>query len=514
MAKDLQIQLYETLRNLLNSYSREPEEVLVLEAIANGMDANANKINIQIIKENEEDFIVFHNNGSPMRKVDFENYHTVSSSFKVKGEGIGFAGVGAKIFLGSKFETEIITITGKNEKTVLISRMYRDGKNIKYETNLEETIPESIQKIINNANLEHIPGTSYQVKLTVKGYTYLKQEITRIVQFWFNYAIISNLLQITVDGIMVEPIKSPTVTFKKTIAYKGQRINCYFYICKEVIPEEQRHIVYSVFGKRIKNESVDFSFQIVEDKSKKVSCEVDVSLLAKYLTTSKEDFHKKAEVNIVKTKIKEAFQKFLKENNLIKSNNNVEDTKEIDNDITKRLSMALQNNDLRFLNPFSKSTVQLLPISNVEGEIKISDSESNERENQISSYNNNDKLPKSSNNGSSKIGVDEEKNSIKDDKGEKTGTNKEYHSKEIPIIDVDFPNDEREGWIDFDNKAIIYNHGHKFAKSFEKNKDLRNYNLLRVIISKIIINKNDYIQMDAIKTFGYFNKLLQESWKK
>src|SRR5688500_10317180 len=180
MPKDLQFKHYETLHNLLKMYSREPEEVLVIEAVANGMDAKANRIDIKLTKDKEEYFIAFHNHGLPMTQEDFENYHTVSSSFKVKGEGIGFAGVGAKIFLGVEYETEIITITGKNEKSLLVSRMYRNNKNIKYETNLEEPIPESLHKIIQNANVKHTYGTTYQVRLTAKGYTYLKQNIIEI----------------------------------------------------------------------------------------------------------------------------------------------------------------------------------------------------------------------------------------------------------------------------------------------------------------------------------------------
>ena len=322
MAKDLPFKHYETLHNLLKMYSREPEEVLVSEAVANGMDAKAKEIHIKLTKDKEDYFIAFHNNGLPMDKDDFENYHTVSYSLKVKGECIGFAGVGAKIFLGVENETEIITITGKNEKSLLVSRMYRNGKNIEYETNLEEPIPKSLHEIISNATVNHTYGTTYQVKLTAKGYRYLKEEIKRILQFWFDYGIISNMLQITVDGTIVEPTKLYTEKFKKSVTYKGQKINCLFYISKEVIPEERRHIVYSVFGKRIKNEIGDFSYQIVEDMSKKVSCDADVSLLAEYLTTNKEDFHKNPQVNNVKIRIKEAFQKFLKENNLIKSTNN------------------------------------------------------------------------------------------------------------------------------------------------------------------------------------------------
>ena len=38
MGKDLLFKHYETLHNLLEMYSREPEEVLVIETVANGMD--------------------------------------------------------------------------------------------------------------------------------------------------------------------------------------------------------------------------------------------------------------------------------------------------------------------------------------------------------------------------------------------------------------------------------------------------------------------------------------------
>ena len=86
MAKDLQFRHYETLYNLLKMYSREPEEVLVLEAVANGMDAKAKRIDIKLTKDKEEYFIAFHNNGLPMSKEDFENYHTVSRSSLLIGK--------------------------------------------------------------------------------------------------------------------------------------------------------------------------------------------------------------------------------------------------------------------------------------------------------------------------------------------------------------------------------------------------------------------------------------------
>jgi len=292
MVKDLKFDHYQTLKNLLNIYNYPPEEVLVLEAVANGMDAKAKRIDLKLSKNNDKYFITFHNDGIPMSNEEYEKYHTVSSSTKIKGQGIGFAGVGAKIFLGSENETEIITITGKNEKSALVSRMYNYRKEVKYESSLEEPVPKSIINIIKNSTFKHNYGTSYSVNLNSKQYSYLKQKIIKILQFWFNPAMISNRLHLTVDGILVkseEPLGDKTT---KIISYKNQKIICDFWICKEEVPEEKRHIIYSVFGKRIKNESVDFSYQIIEDKSKKVTCEADVSLLAEYLSTNKENFHK------------------------------------------------------------------------------------------------------------------------------------------------------------------------------------------------------------------------------
>ena len=52
------------------------------------------------------------------------NDHIVSFSTKRKGDGIGFAGVGAKLFIQSKQGGQIITITGKGEKDFMASKMH------------------------------------------------------------------------------------------------------------------------------------------------------------------------------------------------------------------------------------------------------------------------------------------------------------------------------------------------------------------------------------------------------
>ena len=93
MAKPLSIKTLQTLRNLLVMYGScdTNEEILVLEAIANGIDAKAKKIEISFNSSDSGYYISFLNNDPPMDKKSFENYHIISSSTKSKGDGIGFA---------------------------------------------------------------------------------------------------------------------------------------------------------------------------------------------------------------------------------------------------------------------------------------------------------------------------------------------------------------------------------------------------------------------------------------
>jgi hypothetical protein len=237
--------------------------------------------------------------------------------------------------------------------------------------------------------------------------------------------------------------------------------------------------------------------------NKQVFCETDVSILAEFLKPNKEEFEKNPYTNIVKGKIKKAFFEFLKENGLIQPANNIENSKVNFNGLSRRLDIALQRKELRFLNPFSKSTLHTILIPNNEGKITITENESLHSVNEIQDNVDNDC-------GTPTVGHEETIEFAKDDKGDKTGEYKERKSDGIQIVSMDFPNDPREGWIDFDNKAIVFNIGHNFTKHFENNKKSYDYNLTRVIISVIIKNKNDQEPMDALKTFEYFEKLLHE----
>jgi hypothetical protein len=73
-----------------------------------------------------------------MTKEQFINYHTVSFSQKQKEEGIGFVGVGAKIYSASRDGSEILIVTGTGTNNILASKMYWIGKRIEYDSSVTD----------------------------------------------------------------------------------------------------------------------------------------------------------------------------------------------------------------------------------------------------------------------------------------------------------------------------------------------------------------------------------------
>jgi|APSaa5957512535_1039671.scaffolds.fasta_scaffold14093_3 hypothetical protein len=502
MAEPLSIKILETLKNLLDMYEYPNEEVLVLEAVANGIDAKAKKIEINFESNDSGHYVTFLNNGPPMNKADFENYHTISSSTKTKGEGIGFAGVGAKIFLAAWEQAEILTISGRDNK-VLVSKMFRRRDNVEYDSSLNG-IP--ITQLLGNKRLNHKYGTSYRVKVSARGFEWLKNNIDDKLQFWFNYALLSKTLELTVNGKIVKPWQPPGEKIFKKISHKKQVIPCYIWISEKDIPEDERHIVYSVFGKRIKNESVDWANQIKGENSQRVSCMADVSILAQQLVANKENFKKSIYTNSIRSIVKKAFFDELESRGLIFKHEDVSaKTNVVVNELTKRLDKILQNPDLKFLNPFSNPKIHYVTLRDEDGNITIKEVEGQQS---VAGTNTGDGFD------SSGISSGDEQGSgfFEDDKGEESGINKTRKSRGISIIPEDFPDDPREGWLDMGNRAVVYNTGHPFSKSVENNPSLYDFNLTRVVISSLIKAKNDQTEMDAITTFNYFEKILHDVW--
>ena len=489
-------------------YEYRNEEVLVLEAIANGIDAKARKIDTKFDVIGADHYVTFHNDGPPMNKGDFDNYHTISSSTKTKGEGIGFAGVGAKIFLAAWSKAEIITITGKDDK-ILASRMFREKNNVVY---ISSAQGDRLENIVGNRRRRHRNGTSYQVKLTKEGYNWLEDNIKEKLQFWFNYALTSNKLELTVNGKRIEPWMPAGDKYKKILKYKNRNIPYYMWISRDDIPEERRHIVFSVFGKRIKNETVDFAYQIKGDNSNKVFCMADVSLLAEHLVANKENFKKNYFTNSVRSAIKMAFYKELAEKGYIAKQASGSQTNVIVNNLTRKLDKALQTPDLKFLNPFSNPRVRYVPVTDDEGKVTMKEVEGKQKVNDGSKSNGDGEKDGNDGKRNATAGEDSGTSPYEDGAGTTRGKTVQRKSKGVSIIVESYPHDQREGWLDMNNRGVVYNSGHPFAKSIHKNISLFDYNVVRVVIASLIKSKNEQAEMDAKTALEYFERILHQVW--
>jgi len=83
------------IRDLAEMYPFEVPEVVLIELIANALDAGATRISIAFDPGTK--VLVVQDNGEGMDAQQFDEYHDFAVGLKTRGDGIGFAGVGAKI---------------------------------------------------------------------------------------------------------------------------------------------------------------------------------------------------------------------------------------------------------------------------------------------------------------------------------------------------------------------------------------------------------------------------------
>ena len=94
------------LDDLASSYTYALDEAVLVELIANSLDAKA--ANIRINLDPNKSTLTVQDDGAGMTQDEFERYHDLAESAKVRGSGIGFARLGAKLAhqVGKRVVTE------------------------------------------------------------------------------------------------------------------------------------------------------------------------------------------------------------------------------------------------------------------------------------------------------------------------------------------------------------------------------------------------------------------------
>jgi len=282
------------IQNLAGMYTYGIREIVLVETIANALDAKAERINIFFNKN--ENTLAIQDNGKGMDEKTFTKYHDFSVSLKSRGTGIGFAGLGSKIAFNSA--QKVITETR--------SSSYEGGSNwyLKGERLIWEEIP--VRRISKTGTYVEIQFNKYKgpmytgtediINIIERHYTPLF--IEQFHTFYSKSGMYSPNLHFYVDGVEMPIISIPEdkkLSFFKPILLKdkkgiGRGIG-YFGLSPEELAEEEGRIALSTYGKVIKREFLNVYPSRYTDKIMGI---IEIPQLIMCVTTSKTDFNKKS----------------------------------------------------------------------------------------------------------------------------------------------------------------------------------------------------------------------------
>ena len=94
---ETRVDLLHLLEDLCDAYPGAPEETILTEVVANALDSGATTV--AVTTDPTRSTLTIVDDGTGMRRRELARYHDVAATTKVRGEGIGFAGVGIKIGL-------------------------------------------------------------------------------------------------------------------------------------------------------------------------------------------------------------------------------------------------------------------------------------------------------------------------------------------------------------------------------------------------------------------------------
>jgi hypothetical protein len=228
------------IQDFRDQFPYDPFSALVVETVANALDARATRIDIQI----EGNFYRILDNGSGMTANEFTEYHNIASLTKRRGETIGFAGVGAKIFLD---RAECIDTETKSVNFHGSSHWAFFGESLEWE-------PSTIANKVN-----YPTGTFVEVKLTNPlDIERLNPEfVEKTLQQNYNPALLGyyNLRRVTVNGRVTEPWQVSVNQVEKRkdfdFKYAKHRIRGYLLKSSRAVPEEFQGPFVAVYGKTV-----------------------------------------------------------------------------------------------------------------------------------------------------------------------------------------------------------------------------------------------------------------------
>lgn len=433
-------------------------EMLVSEALGNAVDVGSTKLEIEFGEDQNGQYISFFNNGPPMKQEDFEDYNVIARSSKIEGKSLGWAGIGAKLYLGSWNKSKIITESSDGENS-LASEMYIEDNQVVW-----MFIPPK-RKLF---------GTSYQVYLNPEDYQSLSNNIKEIVIKFFNTAI-KNGLEVIIQGNKLEPWEPQILnTIEDQITVKNRKLPLILCVTKEDIVDERCNIEYHVSGKSIIiKKPRNLLSNVKPEFKKKFFVIVDALDVSNQLVTNKHSFRGGLFPKDVEPEIERKILHILKQLGYLED---PQDTKTLKNKFTKNLQKILKEN-FPELNPKSL-------------------------------YGNMNKVGRSPGIGKKAKRIDEDKSTEKENTEHKEKPNPRRRNRGgFSFTIVNKPEDSRQGWIQIETNQIVVNLGHAVAKRMETTREGKEYHLCRIIFNELLKLEAKSGKLSVDKAFEKADKI-------
>lgn len=283
------------IKDLADIYPYDVNEVILVELIANALDAKA--INISIEYDSVNNVLVVSDDGKGMSAENFDEYHDFAAGLKTRGTGIGFAGVGAKISFN--IANKVITET--------FSQTFHGGSNWYLKSNKkliwEDIEPKNITnhgtrvEIHFSKKLESPYTITKNIKEIVKKH-YLPLFDKTFLDTYSKWGFYSKDLRFIVNRQVLEPVEIQDEynleKVKKFVPKKaGKRIGLGILGLSEreyPFSADMVGVLLCSYGKVIKT---DLFNQFPGNIGTRIFGMVEVPEFVHFLTTSKTDFIRK-----------------------------------------------------------------------------------------------------------------------------------------------------------------------------------------------------------------------------
>ncbi|MCE2508785.1 MAG: sensor histidine kinase [Nitrosopumilaceae archaeon] len=455
---DVKINVLHTLENFREAYDDE-SSVVVLEALANALDAKATEVDVRLADRH----ISFRDNGPGMNGKQFKKYHDISASAKRKGAGIGFAGVGAKVYLAVWKQTAIHTETHGPDGPLASDLRVTHGK-VRW-----EPCPTSTSIGTH--------GTLYDVKLREKDYERLLAGIRDIILDQFNPAMLAGLC-VTVNGSTLEPWRPPHETrIDGTVRVKKRDFPVALTICKDEVPSKYRYVQYQVWGKTITTKRLDWVADIREQYRNRVHCLVNAEPCSKYLKLDKGSF--KGGPGMVADMygaVDRWLHKTLRDKGYVEARGgDVQRSAKI----SKFFKNLFKDPRYRWLNPGAAAGSG--PGAGSDGGVAERGKATRQRE------------------------------TVKAPDGKKRTGSGSRGGSGLNIITAYKEGDPRDGWIDPESNDFVCNTAHPLYRKYTRNADARNLRVKQVMFSALITHGAKNRPVDAAEAFETHRDLMTQA---